>query len=94
MNTYVIERTVPGAGGMDAEGLRAISLESNRVLADLGDDITWRHSYVVDDKIYCVYEAASEDIIQEHGRCGGFPVDSIGVVRAVISPATADGVAS
>lgn len=94
MNTYVIERTVPGAGGMDADGLWAISQKSNGVLADLGDDITWLHSYVVDDKIYCVYEASSEEIIQEHGRCGGFPVDSVGVVRAVISPATADGAAS
>ncbi|HEX4902438.1 MAG TPA: DUF4242 domain-containing protein [Acidimicrobiales bacterium] len=94
MTTYLIERTVPGAGGMDADGLRAISQKSNGVLADLGDDITWLHSYVVDDKIYCVYEATSEDVIREHGRCGGFPVDSISAVRAVISPATADGVAS
>ena len=94
MTTYLIERTVPGAGGMDADDLRAISQKSNSVLSDLGDDITWLHSYVVDDKIYCVYEAASEDVIREHGRCGGFPVDTIGAVRAVIDPATGAGVAS
>ena len=94
MNTYVIERTVPGAGGMDAEGLQAISQKSNGVLADLGEGITWLHSYVVDDKILCVYQARNEDLIREHGRRGGFPVDSISVVRATISPATADGGAS
>lgn len=90
MTKYLIERTVPGAGGMGAEGLQAISQKSNGVLGDLGDDIRWLHSYVLDDKIFCVYEASNEEIIREHGRCGGFPVDSITAVRATIDPATAD----
>ncbi len=94
MTKYVIERTVPGAGGMDGNGLQAISKKSNGVLADLGDDITWLHSYVLDDNIFCVYEASSEDIIREHSRCGGFPVDKISTVHAIIDPTTADRVAS
>lgn len=92
MTEYLIERTVPGAGGMDADGLQAISQKSNGVLAELGDDIRWLHSYVADDKIFCIYEASNEEIIREHGRCGGFPVDSITALRATIDPATADGV--
>ncbi len=43
------------------------------MLRDLGPDIQWVQSYVTDDKITCVYLAASEEIIREHGRCGGFP---------------------
>jgi Protein of unknown function (DUF4242) len=89
MNKYVIERTVPGAGQMDAAALAAIAEKSNGVLRDLGPDVQWVHSYVTDDKIVCVYNAVSEDIVREHGRCGGFPVDAVYQVHAVIDPATA-----
>ena len=92
MPKYVIERTVPGAGQMDAAALAAISGTSNKVLRDLGPDIQWIHSYVTDDKITCVYLATDEDIIREHGRCGGFPVDAVHQVRAIIEPATAEPV--
>ena len=92
MPKYVIERTVPGAGEMDAEALMAISGKSNEVLHDLGVDIQWVHSYVVDDKIFCVYQARDEELIREHGRCGGFPVDAVHPVHAVIDPATAESV--
>lgn len=91
MPTYIIERTVPGAGQMDGPALVALAAESNRVLGDLGDGIEWDHSYVTDDKIVCVYRAASEDTVREHGRCGGFPVDSVDEIRAVINPSTGAG---
>jgi hypothetical protein len=90
MNRYVIERTVPGAGGMDQAALAAITNQSNGVLRQLGPDIQWLHSYVSDDKITCVYLAANEELIREHGRCGGFPVDAVLSVRAVIDPATSE----
>jgi hypothetical protein len=90
MPKYLIERTVPGAGQMDADALAAIAATSNGVLRDLGPDVQWVHSYVSDDKITCVYLAASEDIIREHGRCGGFPVDAVYEVRVIIDPATAE----
>jgi hypothetical protein len=92
MPKYVIERTVPGAGEMDAAALMAISGRSNEVLTSLGTAIQWVQSYVVDDKIYCVYQARDEDIVREHGRCGGFPVDSVRRVHATIDPSTAEGV--
>lgn len=89
MPKYVIERTVPGAGQMDAGALAAIAQKSNDVLRDLGPDVQWLHSYVTDDKITCVYVAADEAIIREHARCGGFPVDSVHEVRAIIDASTA-----
>lgn len=88
MNRYLIERTVPGAGAMDQAALAAITHQSNVVLRDLGPDIQWLHSYVSDDKITCVYLATNEELIREHGRCGGFPVDAVLKVHAVIDPAT------
>lgn len=90
MPKYVIERTVPGAGQMGPEQLRGIAGQSNDVLRDLGPDIQWVHSYVVDDKIFCVYHASGPDVIREHGRCGGFPVDAIHQVEATIDPTTAE----
>ena len=90
MPKYMIDRTVPGAGHMDEAALAAISAESNKVLRDLGPDIQWVQSYVSDDKITCVYVAASEELIREHGRCGGFPVDAIYEVHSVIDPVTAE----
>ncbi len=90
MAKYLIERTVPGAGQMDAAALAGIASTSNSVLRDLGPDVQWVHSYVTDDKIVCVYQATGEDIILEHGRCGGFPVDAIHEIRATIDPSTAE----
>ncbi len=88
MPKYVIERDVPGAGELNAEQLREMSQKSNRVLAELGPDISWITSYVTDDKLYCVYVAEDEDIIVEHARCGGFPVDRVSRVSTVIDPST------
>jgi hypothetical protein len=93
MPKYVIERTVPGAGQMDDAALAGIATKSNDVLRDLGPNVQWLHSYVTDDRITCVYIAADEDIIREHGRCGGFPVDAVYEVRAIIDPVTAEFVA-
>ncbi|HUQ38847.1 MAG TPA: DUF4242 domain-containing protein [Acidimicrobiales bacterium] len=90
MPKYLIERTVPGAGQMDATALAAIAAKSNGVLRDLGPSVQWQHSYVSDDKITCVYIATDEAIIREHAECGGFPVDKVLEVRAVIDPATAE----
>ncbi len=90
MPKYVIERTVPGAGQMDDAALAAIATKSNDVLRTLGPDVQWVHSYVTDDAITCVYIATNEEIIREHARCGGFPVDTVREVRNVIDPATAE----
>jgi hypothetical protein len=90
MPKYVIERDLPGAGKLSADELKAISQKSNKIISELGPDIRWLTSYVTDDKLYCVYVAPDPDIIEEHARCGGFPVDRITKVSAVIDPSTGD----
>lgn len=90
MPRYVIERDLPGAGSMSAEELAAVSQKSNSALQELGPDIQWVHSYVTDDKIYCVYVAPDPELIREHAQKGGFPANKISEVRAMIDPATAD----
>lgn len=89
-NQYVIERDIPGASEMSADELKAISRKSRDVLEALGADIKWQHSYVTEDKFYCVYTAPNKEIIQKHAELGGFPADRISKVSAVIDPSTAD----
>jgi hypothetical protein len=48
------------------------------------------HSYVTDDKIYCVYNAPNVALIQKHAECGGFPANRISQVRRIIDPTTAE----
>lgn len=90
VNQYVIERDIPGASGMSADELKAISQKSRDVLESLGPKIKWQHSYVAEDKIYCVYTAPNKELIQEHAELGGFPANRISKVSAVIDLSTAD----
>ena len=89
MPKYVIERELPGAGKLTTSELQAISQKSRGVLRELGTDIQWVHSYVTDDKIYCVYIAPSAEVIREHAQRGGFPANKISEVKSVIDPTTA-----
>ena len=90
MRTYVIEREIPGAGRFSPSDLQAISQKSCGVLDRLGTHIQWVHSYVTQDKIYCVYRASSADLIEQHATAGGFPANSIAEVLSLIDPSTAE----
>jgi cell division inhibitor SulA len=64
------------------------------VLSNLGPQIQWIESYVMDDRIYCVYIAPNEELIREHARQGGFPANRISKVCMIINPTTAEQAAS
>jgi cell division inhibitor SulA len=91
MPKFIIEREIPGAGKLTSSDLQSISQKSCNVLKELGPTIQWVESYVVDDKVYCVYIAPSEDLIKEHARQGGFPANKISQVRAIIDPTSSEG---
>ena len=90
MPEFVIEREMPGVGSLAQEDLKHASRASCAVLEAMGPSIQWVQSWVTDDKLYCVYRAADEDSIREHGRRGGFPVNKVSQVRTTISPTTAE----
>ncbi|HLN75077.1 MAG TPA: DUF4242 domain-containing protein [Prolixibacteraceae bacterium] len=90
MPKYVIEREIPGAGNLSAEDLKAISETSCNVLRKMGSEIQWIHSYVAEDKIYCVYVAPNEEMVREHARLGGFPANKVTRVSTIIDPVTAE----
>lgn len=87
MPTFVIERDILGAGNFTEEELREAALRSLEALRELGPQIQWLHSYVTDNKVYCVYLAPNEDIIREHAKIAGFPVDRVSAVRRLVDAA-------
>ena len=90
MPKYVIEREIPGAGKLTAEELKEISEASCNKLRKMGSEIQWIHSYVAEDKIYCVYVAPNEEMVREHAKLGGFPANSVSRVSTIIDPVTAE----
>ena len=75
MPKFVIEREIPEVGKRSPEQLQAVSQTSCGVLREMGPQIQWLHSYVTDDKIYCVYIAPDEATVREHAQKGGFPAN-------------------
>jgi len=90
MPKYVIERDIPKAGNLTPQQIQAISQKSCSVLQNLGPEIQWVHSYVTDDKIYCVYIAPNEEMVKEHAKQGGFPANRVSEVKRMIDPTSAE----
>jgi Protein of unknown function (DUF4242) len=83
---FVIEREIPGAGTLSESQIRDIALHSLETLQKMGPQIQWLHSYVTEDKLYCLYLAPDEDSIREHARRAGIPADRVAAVRRLIDP--------
>ena len=88
MPQFIIEREVPGAGSLSEQQIRDLSLHSLRTLNEMGPQIQWLHSYVTEDKVYCVYLAPDEQSIREHSRKSGIPANRISAVRRLLDPTT------
>ena len=89
MKKYVIEREIPKIGTLEREQLREAACKSNEVLAQLGPDIQWQESFITADKMFCVYLAKDEAIIQKHANLSGFPATKVTEVGKTIDPTTA-----
>jgi uncharacterized protein DUF4242 len=86
MPQFVIERDVPGIHEKSEAEIREIALKSIGVLDGMGPQVRWLHSYVTDNKLYCVYLAPDEDAVREHAKRGGFPANRIAAVKRLIDP--------
>ena len=86
MPQFVIEREIPGAGSLTEDQIREVSLRSLQSLKEMGPQIQWLHSYVTEDKVYCVYLAPDEQTIREHARRSSIPANRVAAVRRLIDP--------
>lgn len=88
MKKYVIERDLPGVGGLNNEELGGATAKSNAALSELTGSVQWQHSYVTGDKTFCIYLADDEDAIRKHAELSGFPASVITEVKTIIDPTT------
>ncbi len=89
MPRFIIERELPGAGQLSPDELQGVSQKSCSILREM-PQVQWINSFVTDDKIYCIYLAPDEQAVRAHAEQGGFPANSIKVVRRMIDPTTAE----
>ncbi|MBF9059368.1 DUF4242 domain-containing protein [Rhodobacterales bacterium HKCCSP123] len=90
MKKFVIERNVPGIGGLNDEEIGGAARTSNEALGKLAPRVQWIQSYVTAEKTFCIYLAEDEDAIRKHAELSGFPANTITEVVRVIDPTTAD----
>lgn len=85
MPRYVVVRTV---GDLTPEEIEAGSLQAMET-ADSMPGVAWIRSYLskAEGKIYCLYEAPDPEMVLEHARRAGLPVDSISQVAVELEPA-------
>lgn len=90
LRRYLVEREIPGIGGMSIVELCGAARASNQAIARLAPDIQWQHSYVAGDRTYCIYLANGEDVIRAHAQMSGIPVTNIVEIPQIIDPTTAN----
>lgn len=90
MKRYVIQRDIPGVGSLTAEQRAATAARSNDALARLGGKAQWIHSYLADNKTFCVYLAEEEAAVREHARISGFPATKVTEISGIIDPLTSE----
>ncbi len=90
LKRYLIEREIPGVGGMSIVELCGASRASNCAIEKLQPNIQWQHSYVAADRTFCIYLADSEATIRSHSEISGIPVSAITEIPQIIDPLTAN----
>jgi hypothetical protein len=85
MPRYIVFRTV---GKLSEEEIQAAGSRSVEAM-DLMPEVRWIRSYysAAEGKIYCEYEAPSAELIFEHARRAGIPIDCASEVVRELEPA-------
>lgn len=89
MNTFIIEREIPGASSLTHTELVEISKASNAAVDSLGVPYVWIKTMIAGDKMYCLHQTDAPETVREHARRGGFPADLVAEVVAEFGPHTA-----
>jgi hypothetical protein len=89
MKRYLIERHIPGVGGLSQAQFKALAATSNGAVGKLAGKVQWVQSYIATDNTFCVYLADSEASVREHSRLAGFPITRVNETIIVIDPLTA-----
>ncbi|MFH1623859.1 MAG: DUF4242 domain-containing protein [Pseudomonadota bacterium] len=84
MPRYVVERTLPK---LSSEELQAIGKQVVEV-AEQMPGVTWIKSSISESegKSYCEFEAPNPEVLLEHSKKVGLPVDKISAVEIQVDP--------
>lgn len=69
---------------MNRAQFKDVATTSNNALAKLVGKAQWEHSYIVENKSFCIYLAEDEAAVKEHAKLSGFPATKVTKVRTVI----------
>ncbi len=97
MPRFMIEREIPEIGSADHDALAEAAGKSNAVLNDMKAErknVQWEHSYVTENRTFCIYLADDETLVNEHAERSGFPATKITLIKRIIDPVTAEGLDS
>ena len=89
MQKFLIEREIPAIGAAEPEEMRAVTQRANEVIETFRPDVQWVQSYVAADKLYCVYLAKDEEILQKYLGSSGFPFDKVNQILSILDPTKA-----
>ena len=86
MPRYMVERTFPDGLAIPTNDDGA-KVALNVVQTNAGEQVTWVHSYVTEDKkkTFCIYDGPSPEAIRTVAERNGLPVDTITPV-SVLDP--------
>lgn len=90
LHRFLVERDIPGVGSMTLVELCGAARASNQAIGQLDSEIQWQHSYVSNDKTFCIYLARDEATIRKHAELSGIPVSRIDEIDRIIDPLTAN----
>ncbi len=90
LKRFIVERDIPGVGSMSLTELCGAARASNQAIDRFGQEIQWQHSYVAENKTFCVYLAKDEATVKKHAELSGIPVSGITEVPQIIDPLTAN----
>ena len=90
MKKFLVERYIPEVGKQPREKLLKGVIKGTEILNDMGPDIQWVQSYVMDNRLYCVYMAKDEQTLREYVRRTGRPCNCVGEVISTLDPEMLD----
>ncbi|KNG94472.1 hypothetical protein ATO11_09085 [Pseudaestuariivita atlantica] len=84
LQTFVIERPIPGVGSFPLARKEGISRASNAAIAQMEGKVEWVHSYLTEVGTVCIYRATDEGQIADHAQLAGAPLGPITAVDRVL----------
>lgn len=91
MPKYIVERELPEAGDLSEAELDSMCERLERAIVQSEPGIQWLQSYVANDKIYCMYVAADEEVIRRVSDQCGFPTTRISEIGRTLEPLAEGG---